>query len=643
MLVITLLNGMNRVYTENTVSLLKVAEDIKKGLGKISVGAIVNKNFVHINTIINKNSNVCILTMKDKQSISFIQRSCIQLLSYACKKKWPYAKIGIGNIFKEGFYCDIDINDTVNKKDILDLEVLMKKLINKKYFITYYSMLKKDLKVIFKKQGEIYKLEYIKKYFHDHDMIDVYYHEKYLDISLGAQSSNIKFCTNFKLQNCSGAYWEGSKFNNMLQRIYGTVWLNNNQLLQYLNNLEAIKNKDHRLINKKMKLYHIQEEASGMIFWHNNGLIIFQELKNFIRCKLREAKYEEVKTPIMMHKSMWEISGHVENFKDSIFSTMSEYQEYFIKPMNCPAHIQIFNCDLKSYRDLPVRMSEFGICHRNESSGSLHGLMRLRNFTQDDAHIFCTENQVQIEIINCIKMIFDVYKVFNFKKIHINLSTRPKKRIGNDKIWDKSEQDLKNALLISNLNFQIQNGEGAFYGPKIEFILEDSLSRLWQCGTIQLDFYLPKRFSSFYIDHNNNRKTPVMIHRAILGSIERFIGILLEEYSGFLPTWLSPVQVVVINVNMNHNEYVIKIMKKLFNLGIRVKYDIKNEKINFKIRKYTIERIPYILICGDQEIKLNKISIRNRSNKTIKLIDIDIFIKKLQFEIQNCNFYQMEE
>ncbi|CAL4318969.1 threonine--tRNA ligase [Buchnera aphidicola] len=400
-----------------------------------------------------------------------------------------------------------------------------------------------------------------------------------------------------------------------------------------------MKNNDHRIINKKMKLYHSQEEAAGMIFWHHNGLIIFKELENFIRFQLKKWKYYEVKTPLIMNKLLWKMSGHIDNFDHSIFNMVSEGQEYCIKPMNCPAHIQIFNYSLKSYRDLPIRMAEFGICHRNEPSGALHGLMRLRSFTQDDAHIFCTPDQVQHEIQKCIQMIFDVYKIFGFKKVHVKFSTRPNKRIGNDQIWDQAEENLKNALLTNNVDFQYQSGEGAFYGPKIEFILEDSLDRFWQCGTIQLDFYLPKRFGSIYIDDSNHRKTPIMIHRAILGSIERFIGILLEEYSGFLPVWLAPVQVVIINININHIEYVSTLYKKIFNLGIRVQHDITNEKMNFKIRKYTIQKIPYILICGDREVQNHSINVRNNIKNIIESLDSENFIQRLKLEIKNRDCY----
>ncbi|MDE5285244.1 MAG: threonine--tRNA ligase, partial [Buchnera aphidicola] len=430
----------------------------------------------------------------------------------------------------------------------------------------------------------------------------LYYHEKYIDIDMGMQVFNIKCCQYFKLQNISGVYWKNNNKNKMLQRIYGTSWSSKKDLNKYLHYIAEIDKRDHRKIGKLLQLYHFQPESPGMVFWHHYGWIIFNQLENFIRLKLKKYKYQEVKTPLLIDKEMWKKSGHWENYQDSIFTTTSENKEYCIKPMNCPGHVQIFNDGIKSYRDLPIRMSEFGSCHRNESSGSLHGLMRIRNFTQDDAHIFCTKNQIRNEINNCIQMVYNVYSVFNFKKILVKLSTRPQKRIGNDFLWDQAEQDLSDMLLQNNLLFERQEGEGAFYGPKIEFILQDSLNRHWQCGTIQLDFYLPDRLHSFYIDENNTRQIPIMIHRAILGSIERFIGILIEENSGNLPTWLSPIQVVIVSFYNIPNDYITKLIKQFSKKNIRTELDIRNEKIGLKIREHTLRKVPYILIYGEKEI-----------------------------------------
>lgn len=631
--IITLPNGKKKIY-KNAISLVKVVEDIKIGFSKFVVGSIINGKFVDINFHINKNCHIDILTKYDIRSINLFSYSCMQLLSYSLKKVWKTSKLGIGNINKNIFYCDIDLNYKLNKHDIIILENVMKKLIKKKYNIIFNNILFSELKNIFLSQNELYKLYYIKKKFFNNKYVPIYLHENFLDIYLGPQIPNINFCLHFKLKNIKIISREYGSLNTIFQRIYGQVWLNKEMMLSDLNKLKITMKKDHRNLNKKMNLYHKEKESPGMIFWHHNGSIIFRELENFIRVQLRKWNYEEVKTPFMLNQSLWKQSGHLENFYSSIFFTKSENQIYCIKPMNCPAHIKIFNKYLRSYKDLPLRIAEFGICHRNETSGSLYGLLRLNSFTQDDAHIFCTEDQVQSEIINCIKIIMDSYKIFGFKNIHVKFSTRPRKRIGSNIIWDKAELSLKNALIDSNIIFKCQKGEGAFYGPKIEFILEDCLNRLWQCGTIQLDFYLPDRFGSYYIDKNNNRKMPIMIHRAILGSIERFIGILLEEYSGNLPVWLSPIQVIIINVNSNHNQYVINLFKKLFQLNIRVKYDIKNEKINSKIRKYIILKIPYILICGDKEINIKKVSVRNRNNNVTKIMSIDNFIRKIKYEIK---------
>ncbi|CAL4318904.1 threonine--tRNA ligase [Buchnera aphidicola] len=640
--VITLLNGKKRVY-QNTISLVKVAEDISIGLSKNSIGAIVNGQLVDLRSMILYDSQIHILTYKDKKAINFIKYSYIQLLSYACKKIWKHSKIGIGGITKNGFYCDIDINSVINYEKLSELECIMKDLINIQYNIILQYILKSEVKKIFYINNECYKLYYIEKIFCNKKIIPIYFHEEYLDIYLGPQVPNIKFCSSFKLQNISGAYWESNKNNNMLHRIYGLCWLNDNQSLKYLQNVEKIKNKDHRILNKKMDLYHSSDVAPGMIFWHGNGLIIFQELKNFIRIQLKKWEYEEVQTPIVMNESVWKTSGHIENFSELMFYVDTDNKRSCIKPMNCPGHIYIYNNVLRSYRDLPVRLAEFGVCHRNETSGSLNGLLRLKSFTQDDAHIFCTLQQVQSEIINCINITNEIYRIFGFQKIHVKFSTRPEKRIGSDTIWDYAEENLKNALLKHNIDFTYQIGEGAFYGPKIEFVLEDRLNRLWQCGTIQLDFYLPNRFSASYIDENNKKKIPIIIHRAILGSIERFIGILLEEYVGFLPTWLSPLQVIVVNINNNNNNYALKVFKKLVQYNIRVKYDIGNEKINFKIRKYTMQRVSYILICGDKESSTNTVSVRYGNNNMINLMNIDLFIKKITYEIKNYLFNSLEE
>ncbi len=640
--VIRFCDGSQQVY-EHSVPLIKIIKDKKPSIIKSLIAISINSNFSNLNTFVKDDVTIEFINREDDQALNIIRRSCAQLLNYTIKNIWPFSKIAESNITDNGFYCDVDLEKKISEQDLVLLEINMKRLIEKEYnilnkIVSYSHALK-----IFKKNCEKYKISLIKKKVNDQNKISLYYHEDYVDIETGMQVFNIKFCKYFKLQTVGGAYWEGNNKNKMLQRIYGTAWSSQKGLDNHISYLNELEKRDHRKIGKYLELYHMQEESPGMIFWHNNGWIVFEELQNFVREKLKEYKYKEVKTPLLIDRLIWEKSGHWDNYKNAIFTTLSEHREYCIKPMNCPGHVQIFNSRLRSYRDLPIRMAEFGSCHRNEPSGSLHGLMRIRNFTQDDAHIFCTKAQVRTEINDCIKMIYDLYAIFNFKKILVKLSTRPEKRIGTDAMWDQAEQDLSDMLIENHLSFEYQLGEGAFYGPKIEFILQDSLDRSWQCGTIQLDFYLPLRLNSFYINENNKRKVPVIIHRAILGSIERFIGILIEESSGKLPTWLSPIQVVIISITDISLNYIKKIVKKISNLNIRIESDTRNEKINFKIREHTLRRVPYILICGEKEIKSQKISVRNRNGHNLGMIDIDIFIKKLQKEIITRNFYQMEE
>jgi len=640
--VIRFCDGSQQVY-EHSVSLIEIIKNKKPNIIKSLVSISVNSHFSNLNTIIKEDSFIKFICRKDPEALICIRYSCAQLLSYAIKKIWPLSQVTKSSIIENGFYCDIDFLEKITEKDLFLLEEKMKNLIKKEYDIVNTLVSYTEAKEIFQKCFKKNKNFSMNKQINYKNKISLYYHENYVDIDIGMQVFNIKVCKYFKLQKIGGVYWDGNKKNKMLQRIYGTAWSDQKGLNAHLNYLKEIEKRDHRKIGKFLEFYHMQEESPGMIFWHNKGWIIFNELQNFVQLKLKEYKYKEVKTPLLIDKLIWEKSGHWDNYKNAIFTTLSEHREYCIKPMNCPGHVQIFNSKLKSYRDLPVRMAEFGSCHRNEPSGSLHGLMRVRNFTQDDAHIFCTRDQVRSEINDCIKMIYDLYSTFHFKKILVKLSTRPEKRIGTDDLWNESEKDLSDMLIENHLSFEYQLGEGAFYGPKIEFILQDSLDRNWQCGTIQLDFYLPLRLNSFYINEKNERKVPVIIHRAILGSIERFIGILIEECSGNLPTWLSPVQVVIISITDMSISYIENLVKKFTDFNIRVESDFRNEKIGFKIREHTLNRIPYILICGEKEIKFKKISVRNRHGHDFGMIDVDFFIEKLRKEIVNRNFYQMEE
>lgn len=593
--------------------------------------------------MIKHDSKVIIINNKEQSSLEVIRYSCAQLLAYSIKKMYPKSKIASNKISKNGFYCDIDIESKLTQYDVSELEKNMFNLVKNNFNILKKIVTWKCAHDLFISRNETYKVYILENLLQNEKMIEIYYNDNYVDICTGIQVFNIKFCRFFKLQTISGAYWQGNRENKMLQRIYGTAWSNKHQLKRYIINIEAAKERDHRTISKKLDLYHMQDEAPGMVFWHHNGWIIFQELEKFVRIYLKKYHYQEVRTPFMMDQSIWKKSGHLNNYQESIFTTSSENRHYCIKPMNCPGHIQIFNQKLRSYRDLPMRIAEFGSCHRNEPSGALHGLMRIRGFTQDDAHIFCTEDQIKQEINNCIKMIYDLYNTFCFKKISVKLSTRPKKRIGSDETWNCAEQNLIEVLQENNLSFDYQAGEGAFYGPKIEFSLHDSLERIWQCGTIQLDFYLPTSLNALYINKKNEYQVPVMIHRAILGSIERFIGILTEEYRGSFPVWLSPIQVVTIGINDNQINYINWLTKKLSKKGIRVASDCRNDRINFKIREHILNKIPYILICGDQEVEDNTVSIRTRSGKKINDVNIDDFIEKLKQDIRNHSINLLEE
>ncbi|MGB0987531.1 MAG: threonine--tRNA ligase, partial [Pseudoalteromonas spongiae] len=548
---------------------------------------------------------------------------------------YPDAKMAIGPTIDNGFYYDVDMEHSLTQEDLEALEKRMLELAKTKYDVVKKVVSWQEARDAFAARGETYKMEILDENISKDDRPGLYHHEEYVDMCRGPHVPNMSFCQHFKLMKVAGAYWRGDSENKMLQRIYGTAWGDKKQLKAYLQRLEEAEKRDHRKIGKALDLWHWQEEAPGMVFWHNDGWSIYRELEDFVRGKLREYKYEEVKGPLMMDRVLWEKSGHWDKYGDAMFTTESEKREYAIKPMNCPGHVQIFNQGLKSYRDLPLRMAEFGCCHRNEPSGALHGLMRVRGFTQDDAHVFCTEEQVMEEVSSCIKMVYDTYETFGFEKIVVKLSTRPEKRIGEDEMWDKSEKALADALDANGIEFEYLPGEGAFYGPKIEFTLYDCLERAWQCGTVQLDFALPGRLGATYVAENNERKTPVMIHRAILGSIERFIGILTEEYAGLFPTWLAPKQVVVMNITDKQSEYVTEVVEKLNNLGFRACADLRNEKIGFKIREHTLKRIPYLLVVGDKEVEQQELAVRTRTGEDLGKLSVDDFIAKLAEEVKN--------
>jgi len=629
--IITLPDGNQRQF-ENTTSIMEIAADIGPGLAKACIAGRVDGKLVDACDPIENDASISIITLKDDEGLEILRHSCAHLLGHAVKQLYPQAKMAIGPTIDNGFYYDIDVDVTINDEELAKIEKLMNKLVKTNYKVIKKKVSVEEAKAVFAERNEPYKLEILEGIDAD-DRPGLYHHEEYIDMCRGPHVPMMKFSQYFKLMKVAGAYWRGDSDNKMLQRIYGTAWADKKQLKAYLKRLEEAAKRDHRKIGKQLDLYHMQEEAPGMVFWHANGWTIYRELESYIREQTVAYDYQEVKAPQILDRSLWEKSGHWDKYKDGMFCTCSENRDYAIKPMNCPGHVQIFNQGLKSYRDLPLRLSEFGSCHRNEPSGSLHGLMRVRGFTQDDAHIFCTEEQVLAEVSSCINMVFECYKTFGFEDIVVKLSTRPEKRVGDDATWDKSEAALANALDENGIKFEYLPGEGAFYGPKIEFTLYDCLGRAWQCGTIQLDFSMPGRLDATYVGEDNERHTPVMIHRAILGSLERFIGILTEEYAGIYPTWLSPQQVVVMNITDKQSPFVEEVVNKLKKSGIRAISDLRNEKIGFKIREHTLKRVPYLLVVGDQEVEANEVAVRTRKGDDLGKLKVDDFVNQIKEEI----------
>ena len=623
--VITLPDGSKRSF-DNPVSVLDIANDIGPGLAKATVAGKVNGELVDAVDIIEHDADLQILTVKDEEGLEIVRHSCAHLLGHAIKQLYPDVKMAIGPVIDNGFYYDVDMEHSLTQEDIQQLEKRMLELAKTNYDVVKKTVSWQEARDAFVERHEPYKIEILDENISQDDKPGLYHHEEYVDMCRGPHVPNMKFCHHFKLMKVAGAYWRGNSDNKMLQRVYGTAWADKKQLKAYLTRLEEAEKRDHRKIGKTLDLFHWQEEAPGMVFWHNDGWSIYTELEKYVRDMLRKYSYDEVKGPLMMDRTLWEKSGHWDKYAENMFTTESEKREYAIKPMNCPGHVQIFNQGLKSYRDLPLRMAEFGCCHRNEPSGALHGLMRVRGFTQDDAHIFCTEEQMLDEVCSCIDMIYDAYGTFGFEKIEVKLSTRPEKRVGSDEIWDKAEKALADALHSKNIEFKYLPGEGAFYGPKIEFTLYDCLDRAWQCGTVQADFSMPGRLGSSYVAEDGERKVPVMIHRAVLGSLERFIGILTEEYAGFFPLWLAPKQMVVMNITDNQAEYAQQVVDSLQAQGFRVKTDLRNEKIGFKIREHTLKRVPYMLVVGDKEMEAGKVAVRSRRGEDLGSMPLEDFI-----------------
>ena len=640
--IITLPDGSQRQF-DNPISVLEVAQSIGTGLAKATIAGRVNGERRDACDIIDQDATLEIITAKDEDGLEIIRHSCAHLLGHAIKQLFPDVKMAIGPTIENGFYYDVDLDRSLTQEDIDAIEKRMLELAKTNYDVVKKGVSWQEARDTFEQRGEPYKMAILDENIERTATPALYHHQEYIDMCRGPHVPNMRFCHHFKLQKVAGAYWRGDSKNKMLQRIYGTAWADKKQLAEYLQRLEEAAKRDHRKIGKALDLYHMQEEAPGMVFWHNDGWTIFRELETFVRTKLKEYDYQEVKGPFMMDRVLWERTGHWQNYADLMFTTQSENREYAIKPMNCPGHVQIFNQGLKSYRDLPIRMAEFGSCHRNEPSGSLHGLMRVRGFTQDDAHIFCTEDQIESEVTSCIRMVYDIYSTFGFTNIAVKLSTRPENRIGSDEMWDRAEAGLAAALAHNSLEYEIQEGEGAFYGPKIEFALRDCLGREWQCGTVQLDFALPGRLDASYVAEDNGRRTPVMIHRAILGSIERFIGIITEEYAGFFPAWLAPTQAVVMNITDSQADYVQQVVKTLSDAGLRVKADLRNEKVGFKIREHTLRRVPYMLVCGDKEIAEGKIAVRTRKGADLGTFKVEEFAEILKNQVRGRELKLLSE
>ena len=629
MLNITLPDGSVRQY-ENPTSGRDIAASIGSGLAKAALAVRVDGVERDLSDPITADASVAIITAKEDAGMDIIRHSTAHLLGHALKQLWPEAKMVIGPVIENGFYYDIDSEHRFTPEDLEKLEARMKELAATGYAVEKVWTPVADARKAFSDRHEDFKLRLIDDFDDSVKEVGLYHHQEYLDMCRGPHVPHMGHVKAFKLTKLSGSYWRGDASGEPLQRIYGVAFADQKTLDAYLQQQAEAEKRDHRRIGKQLDFFHLQEEAPGMVFWHAKGWVIYREIENYMRGKLRKYGYEEVQGPQILDRSLWEKSGHWDKFGGNMFTCCIDEHDYAIKPMNCPGHIQIFNQGLRSYRELPVRYAEFGICHRNEPSGTLHGLMRVRRFVQDDGHIFCTRSQIREEIERVCQMVYEVYHDFGVDEVELALSTRPEKRVGSDEIWDEAEADLQAALEAQGKPFRLQPGEGAFYGPKIEFTLKDSLGRRWQCGTVQLDFSMPERLGAHYIDENDVRQTPVMIHRAILGSLERFIGILIEQYAGQMPLWLSPVQGVVMPITDAQADYATAVAEKLATAGLRVEKDLRNEKINYKIREHTLQRVPFMLVAGDREKAASSVSVRQRDGKDLGVMSVDDLITHLQ-------------
>ena len=628
MQIVSLPDGSQKEYA-SSVTIDAVASEIGAGLRKAAIAGEFNGAIHDTSYQIDQSGPLRIITRRDEEGLEIIRHSCAHLLAHAVKRLFPQAQVTIGPVIEDGFYYDFAFEPGFSEDDLPKIEKCMKEIASENLPVSREVVDKEDAIELFRSMGEEYKAQIIEELDAD-EVISLYRQGDFVDLCRGPHVPHTGFIEAFKLTKLAGAYWRGDSNNEMLQRIYGTAWGTKSQLQEYLDRLEQAKARDHRKLGAELDLFHFQEEAPGMVFWHEKGWTLYRLVEDYIRNLLKEYDYMEVHTPQLIDRSLWEKSGHWETFKENMFTTEIEDKSYALKPMNCPGHVQVFNQGLRSYRNLPLRISEFGVVHRYEPSGTLHGLMRVRRFTQDDAHVFCTESQIKSEVDTLIEFALRLYAHFGFKNVDVGLSTRPEKRVGADELWDKSEHALKTVLDERSMHYTTNEGEGAFYGPKIDFVLKDCIGRNWQCGTIQLDFSMPGRLGATYVDADSNKQTPVMIHRAILGSLERFIGILIEEHAGKFPVWLAPVQAVIMNISEAQYDYSIKIRSFLEKAGIRTALDLRNEKIGLKVREQTLSKIPYLLVVGNREVENGTVSVRSLDGKDLGSYSPESFVQLVE-------------
>ncbi|MDT8893782.1 threonine--tRNA ligase [Halomonas sp. I1] len=628
--IVTLPDGSQRSFDE-PLSIMQLAESIGTGLAKACVAGRIDGELVDAADVIDHDAEVSIITARDPEGLDIIRHSCAHLIGHAVKQLYPDAKMAIGPVIEDGFYYDIDFGRSVTPEDLEAIEARMKALIETGYDVVREYVDRDRAMLTFLHRDEPYKQEIVRE-IPDGETIRLYHHQEYIDMCRGPHVPNTRHLKAFTLTKLAGAYWRGDAERPMLTRIYGTAWGDKKQLKAYLKRLEEAEKRDHRKLARKLDLFHMQEEAPGMVFWHPRGWTLWQVVEQYMRQVYKDGGYQEIRCPQVMDVSLWKKSGHWDNYADGMFFTESEKREYALKPMNCPGHVQVFNSGLRSYRELPVRYGEFGGCHRNEPSGALHGIMRVRAFTQDDGHVFCTEEQIESEVTSFHRQALQVYSDFGFEDIAVKIALRPEKRLGDDAVWDRAEEALRGALRTCDVDWEELPGEGAFYGPKIEYHMKDCLGREWQVGTMQVDFMMPVRLGAQYVTEDGDRRSPVMLHRAIVGSMERFIGILIEHYAGAMPLWLAPQQVVVLTITDAQRDHAISLEQRLQKKGLRVKADLRNEKIGFKIREHTLQKVPYLLVVGDKEVEADSVAVRSRSGEDLGTMTVDAFIDRIQAE-----------